>query len=944
MEFLNQIYNVVRYLPVAIPTWIWVVMSMLFAGSVVYLALKRQWLGRPKRAEKPVPPAPEAAAPPADAPKEAAGSPKRPPVRPSLLQGLRQRRRFGRLFKELLQLLKREVRGRDYRYQIPWILLIGEEGAGKSSLLPHIQLNKPLGPPPPNNLGCAAWLFDKGVLLDLAGSYFMDREGGADEGGWRAFLRALRASRPRKPLEGVVLAISAEELLRYPAGADAAAAKAERIYRQLWVLQQEIGLRLPVYLLITQCDRIEGFAAFSSTIPERLHNDIFGWSNPSNLDVAYQPEDVERAFGALYRDINELQLQLTAAREDLEERDAFLIFPHRLRPLFRQLQGYLDAVFRPSVYHETYPLRGIYFCGDLLAQQAVTTVPPPATSDELGFEPKLEHQPRSRNILYLTHLFRDKVFAEIGIARPVTRSFLWEMRRLRSLQALFAATLLLLVGGQWLAYRNLTREKEEQLLPVLKRYAEDNRRIDRIRSDLSTAFRTQAAALRQAKQESAQNLLHGMERIETPAFDSLFLPPSWISLVNDRIRRGLASAYETTILNQIYVGLHFKARVLLYKSGGSGEHPSYTGVTEVPDYQTLLKILDGLEELQGFGQEYNSLAQPQNIARAISSVQRLGYYCFGVPFGGRGELHRDSLAAQAFHEVREFKPFNIDELYMEAARQRVVALNDQWLDKLFGKNLLLQRVTKVTEELNGLRTQGQDPDRLLSGLNGLQAELDSIDAALKRTEWNWVAAENLLQIPEFQRFFAKVAVTPLLGKEFSASLYEASQAKFLAFREHLLGLRSDLGGAVLQLTERPVTVPEGQAAGGLLKAVQQAAAPLGGKGVTGAVVSAPAAAETGAAIAEMEAAVGGAEATAQTAAMGEVSRQGGALAERLLGGGDAGALSLNTLPVQIKTDLADLMAQEFMRELPFNALRADLPPGTETRWEIAPLQRAVALA
>lgn len=960
MEVLSQTYSLIRSLPMAVPTWVWILLSMLFAGSMVYLAIRRNWFGPKIRTEKPIPPAAEAAAEGDEQKAEPTAERKKERPRPGFFARMRQRRRFSRVFKVLLRLLKIEVRGRDFRYQIPWVLLMGEEGAGKSALLPHIQLNKPFGIPELGAAGCDPWLFEKGVVLDLAGRYVTDAEGGADEAGWLAFLRALRSSRPRKPLEGIVLTIAAGELLAFPNAADAVAAKAERVNQQLWTLQKELGLRLPIYLLVTQCDRIEGFGAFSAAIPERTHNDIFGWSNPNSLDAAYHSGDAERAFNAIYRDINDLQLQLVATRGAIEDRDAFLIFPHRFRPLFRHLQTYLDSVFQPSVYHESYYLRGIYFCGDSLAEKTAAAHQALATSDELDFEPKLADGGRNRNILFLTHLFRDKIFAESAIARPVTRSFLWELRRLRILQAAFFTILVLLVAGQWNAYRYLSKVKDDELLPVFNQYEEDTRQINTIRRELGTSFRAQAVALRETKLESMQNLLRGMEHIKARTFSSFFLPPSWISPADQKIRSALASAYASTVLDPMNVGLHFKMRVLLFKSIEERPRSSYHLITEAPAYTGLGAILDGLGELDFHAEQYNSLEDPHDIAQGFDTVQSVARYISGTTMSSQIVPHKNSLAGQALDEVRNFKPFRLDELYMEQARKRVSVLTADWLDGLFGRNALLQQVTKVTEDLNGLRVGGEDPDHLLNALSGLQTELASIDNKLKRPEWNWVAETELSAIPDFQRFFAKVATTPLLGKDYSAKLYETAQERFEAFQQRLLGLRSNLGGSVLQFGQTRASAPAGAESNRLLTLAQQAAAParanlnanipakLGGTAngpqISAAEVGARAEPETAGATADQElmaqAQTGGG--TVEAGVTG-LSMRGKNLAEDVLGG-ESQTLGLNSMPVKIKADLADLMAQDFMKNLPFNALQVNLPAGGVVRWKIPPLRRAVELA
>ena len=95
-------------------------------------------------------------------------------------------------------------------------------GAGKTTVLVNSGLNFPLaqkfGKEALRGVGgtrnCDWWFTDKAILLDTAGRYTtQDSNARADAAGWGAFLELLRKFRGRQPINGVIVAISASDLM-----------------------------------------------------------------------------------------------------------------------------------------------------------------------------------------------------------------------------------------------------------------------------------------------------------------------------------------------------------------------------------------------------------------------------------------------------------------------------------------------------------------------------------------------------------------------------------------------------------------------------------------------------------------------------------------------------------------------------------------------------------
>jgi type VI secretion system protein ImpL len=75
-------------------------------------------------------------------------------------------------FSRAMRFLRSTVSGRDYRYQIPWYLVIGDPNSGKSSLMRGVGAN--ISGSGGSARSLLEWRFlDQGILIAVAGRYFL---------------------------------------------------------------------------------------------------------------------------------------------------------------------------------------------------------------------------------------------------------------------------------------------------------------------------------------------------------------------------------------------------------------------------------------------------------------------------------------------------------------------------------------------------------------------------------------------------------------------------------------------------------------------------------------------------------------------------------------------------------------------------------------------------
>lgn len=252
-------------------------------------------------------------------------------------------------------------------YQLPWYLFIGAPGAGKTTALLNAGLRFPLaerlGAAPVAGVGgtrqCDWWFTDQAVFIDTAGRYTtQDSRGDQDASEWRLFLQLLRRYRAVQPINGVIVTVSAPDLL---AGGAELAHQAAAVDRRLQELRMQLGQSFPVYLLVTKVDLlagfIENFGDFDPTQRQQPWGIAFEWSG----SPAAVPDDLATRLAELPARLAAAVPQRLQAEPLPERRPAIYLFPAQVESLLPALVEFTRRAFRHAADAPAQPLRGIHF-------------------------------------------------------------------------------------------------------------------------------------------------------------------------------------------------------------------------------------------------------------------------------------------------------------------------------------------------------------------------------------------------------------------------------------------------------------------------------------------------------------------------------------------------------------------------------------------------------
>jgi len=356
-------------------------------------------------------------------------------------------------FEEAIATLKKSQRGTQNLYELPWYVIIGPPGSGKTTALLNSGLKFPLeqrfGKEALRGVGgtrnCDWWFTDEAVLLDTAGRYTtQDSDASADSAGWAEFLDLLTKYRKRRPLNGVIVTLSASDLMTQTPQERESNVAAVR--RRLDELNRQLKVRLPVYVLVTKCDLVSGFTEYFEDLGAEGRAQVWGMTfAPERSTAGTAAEDFAAEFDALVERLNQRLFGRMEEERDSRRRTAIFAFPQQVAGLRNFLALFVTEVFAATRFDGRLLLRGVYFTSGTQEGTPIDrlmaaigrgfAVAPDAVSAAVAGRGKA---------YFIERLLRDVMFAEAGLA-GLNRAR--ELRNAALQLGAYAALLLLALVG-----------------------------------------------------------------------------------------------------------------------------------------------------------------------------------------------------------------------------------------------------------------------------------------------------------------------------------------------------------------------------------------------------------------------------------------------------------------------------------------------------------------
>lgn len=253
--------------------------------------------------------------------------------------------------------------GKDAVYALPWYVVAGTPKSGKTSLslasglnfqnLPSQRQSEQKFIRPTRSID---WrVTNDAVFLDTAGRYQTE---GVDGDEWSAILETIKKYRAARPLDGMILPISAERILH---GDDAEIEQMAKVLRaRIDEAMQRTKIRFPIYLVFTHADSIEGFRDSFSTSQREGQNLVWGATIPLEKSAsAHSLFDSE--YDLLQNSVMKRRLMRLSAPFPPVRQLKIFNFPLHFGSARKKLGHFVATLFRPNPFSESPFLRGFYF-------------------------------------------------------------------------------------------------------------------------------------------------------------------------------------------------------------------------------------------------------------------------------------------------------------------------------------------------------------------------------------------------------------------------------------------------------------------------------------------------------------------------------------------------------------------------------------------------------
>lgn len=254
---------------------------------------------------------------------------------------------FKQSFHQVVKLAEKQRRQRGLNTQQPWYLVLGAAGSGKTTLLQQsgIAMHPVIGSEGDEGLTDHLWwLSDEAVFIDAPGQWLApNSQSDTDPAHWSELLALLQSHRPSQPLNGIILTVSAQDLLVQPEDDHRALARALRA--RLRELTQTLAIRVPVYLVLSKCDLIAGFAELFDDLTGSEREQVWGVTLPEEAlasDSVVMP--VNSGMNGLMKRLHNRMLARLQRVQDLHRRSILQAFPAQMAVLGKQVERIVQGL------------------------------------------------------------------------------------------------------------------------------------------------------------------------------------------------------------------------------------------------------------------------------------------------------------------------------------------------------------------------------------------------------------------------------------------------------------------------------------------------------------------------------------------------------------------------------------------------------------------------
>ncbi|MDD0974511.1 type VI secretion system protein [Pseudomonas fontis] len=608
------------------------------------------------------------------------------------------------------------------RYQAPWVLMVGDEVQG-ARLCASWNLR---GIDKPAWFG-RWWSDPNGAVLVVPQSLFMPGEGmQAQSSGWWNLLGLFLRIRARRPLDAVIWTIAAADLL----DTEKAATLGLEARRRFIDLLQRLGIRLPVYVVVTGMDQLPGFQELISVLPQEDRQQVLGWSAPFAPDVAWQSQWSDRALDEIIQALSEAIIQVGTLNGQLPAELGFL--PQRLDGLRRNLQLLLWPVFQGNTHGEAPAFRGLYFTASHAGQadaEALSALDSPLAQEA-----------------FAQQLWQQRINAERGLAQPIPR-----LLQLRQRWQRMTALGLLVVGVCWMV----------AMIWVWQRSVRDAGELSRLLQNAQSEY--VVISDDNHRQELTRHNVKAfwtvLEHAPRWHFASLVYPSSWFSSLDDRLDKVLQHTSMSHMHQPIHDLLQAQLRALLAINDTARRGaPEGSDPAQWPSYLKARELVQKVTHLEQISQLYAQALSNQKTP--LDELIPLSNLALDLNLNA-GTLPRAAYYNRLLVEKgpSPLKPLDLS-MYRSAISANFNALMANWLGHYFRTENFVSSAGYLKLYLD--RIENGQP-QTLKELEHLDSLVEDLQASIDLTNATWGRGKGQDLVAGYTELMEKVRQSKVLG-------------------------------------------------------------------------------------------------------------------------------------------------------------------------------------
>lgn len=413
---------------------------------------------------------------------------------------------------EAFTLLKNMLHTYQYKYALPWTLVIGNNDEDKANLVKSLNIYSPFDPVVSKDQSCVWNFLNTGVVMNISSNLVCRDIDGiltSDEAKWGSILQLLTNHRGYLPADNIVLNISMQDILKNTE--EYSLSLSEMLFNKIVQAKRAFNMNIPVYVVFTKMDAIAGFAELAAQLTEDERQDIFGWSS---LFLQNRPSNwFDVMFDTIYHRLGYIiDKALTKPHVSAEQSDLSKIA--LLQKQFKDLKTKL-AIIMKQLSHTGYNvdlfIRGVYFTGDY-----------------------------NHTTVFSTKLFEEKIFIERGLTESLSTQFFSNNSVLRGIQITSFASTFFGILSLIYQYNATHRQIKEHKLPLanLQLMLAAQKSIDTVTP--------------QVFEKESQIFFAALNDSNNRQYASLLYPISYLTTLDKQMKKALVISCQRVILNRVH--------------------------------------------------------------------------------------------------------------------------------------------------------------------------------------------------------------------------------------------------------------------------------------------------------------------------------------------------------------------------------------------------------